>query len=77
MARHLALDGKEPYSLAEMFTQYLSDISLEVEAIKLRNMKSDAEGVNEHLARIDNALKGIMDAKLTLAERLLNSQDQN
>ena len=77
MVRHLILDGKEQHSLAELFTEYLSDISLEVEAIKLRNIKSDSEGVNEHLARIDNALKGIMDAKLALAENLLRSQTQN
>jgi hypothetical protein len=77
MSRHLILDGKESHSLSELFTQYLSDISLEVEAIKLRNLKSDSDGVNEHLARIDNALKGIMDAKLALAESLLKSQTRD
>ena len=76
MARRLVLDGKEP-SLSEIFTQYLSDIQLEVEAIKLRNMKKDIEGVNEHLDRIDNALKGIMDAKLSMVERFLRSQTGN
>ncbi|MGI0073809.1 MAG: hypothetical protein ACREA3_08355 [Nitrosotalea sp.] len=74
MARHLVLDEKG-LSFSETFTQYLSDISLEVEAIKLRNIKNDAEGVNEHLDRINNALKGIMDAKLALAESFLNSQE--
>jgi hypothetical protein len=72
----LTLGGKSP-SFSEIFTEYLSDISLEVEAIKLRNIRNDAEGVNEHLARIDNALKGIMDAKLALAENLRKSQNQN
>lgn len=76
MTRRLTLGGKAP-SFSEIFTEYLSDISLEVEAIKLRNIKSDAEGVNEHLARIDNALKGIMDAKLALAESIRKSQTQN
>ena len=76
MARRLMLDENGP-SLSEMFTQYLSDIQLEVEAVKLRNMKSDIEGVNEHLDRIDNALRGIMDAKLALAEKLLGSQTEN
>ena len=76
MTRRLVFDEKGP-SLSEMFTQYLSDIQLEVEAIKLRNMKSDIDGVNEHLDRIDNALKGIMDAKLALAEKLLRSQTEN
>jgi hypothetical protein len=76
MTHRLTLGGKLP-SFSEIFTEYLSDISLEVEAIKLRNIKSDAEGVNEHLARIDNALKGIMDAKLALAESIRKSQTQN
>ena len=76
MTRRLILDENGP-SLSEMFTQYLSDIQLEVEAVKLRNMKSDIEGVNEHLDRIDNALRGIMDAKLALAEKLLGSQTEN
>ncbi len=76
MTHRLTLGGKLP-SFSEVFTEYLSDISLEVEAIKLRNIKSDAEGVNEHLARIDNALKGIMDAKIALAESIRNSQTQN
>ena len=76
MTNRLTLGEKLP-SFSEIFTAYLSDISLEVEAIKLRNMKSDAEGVNEHLVRIDNALKGIITARLTLAESLCNSQAQN
>lgn len=76
MTRRLVLDENGP-SLSEMFTQYLSDIQLEVEAVKLRNMKSDIEGVNEHLDRIDNALRGIMDAKLALAEKLLGPQTEN
>jgi len=76
MDNRLTLGGKSP-SFSDIFTEYLSDISLEVEAVKLRNIRNDAEGVNEHLARIDSALKGIMDAKLTLAENLRKSQNQN
>ena len=76
MPYNLVLDKNGP-TLSEVFTQYLSDIALEVEAIKLRNIKNDAEGVNEHLARIDSALTGIMDAKLALAERILRSQTEN
>ncbi len=76
MTYKLALDKNGP-TLSEVFTQYLSDIALEVEAIKLRNIKNDADGVNEHLARIDNALTGIMDAKLALAEKILRSQTEN
>ncbi len=76
MPHSLVLDKSAP-TLSEVFTQYLSDIALEVEAIKLRNIKNDADGVNEHLARIDSALTGIMDAKLSLAERILRSQTEN
>ncbi len=76
MPHNQTLDKKGP-SLSEVFTQYLSDITMEVEAIKLRNIKADSEGVNEHLARIDSALNGIMDAKLALAEKLLRSHTEN
>ena len=60
-------------TLSEVFTQHISDISLEVEAIKLRNLRKDVEGVEEHLARIESALSGIMEAKLALAERIMQS----
>ncbi len=75
MPHRLTHDGRKP-SFSEIFTQYLSDISLEVEAVKLRNIKNDAEGVNEHLARIDSALKGIMDAKLALAESIQHFEEE-
>lgn len=73
---NIVLDKNGP-SLSEVFTQYLSDIALEVEAIKLRNIKNDADGVNEHLARINSALDGIMEAKLALAEKLFRSHTGN
>ncbi|MDE1726743.1 MAG: hypothetical protein KGH89_05705 [Thaumarchaeota archaeon] len=72
MSRDLVLDTKKT-SFSDVFTQYISDITLEVEAMKLRNLRNDAEGVNEHLARIENALSGIMDAKLALAEKIVRS----
>ena len=56
-------------SFAELFTQYLSDITLEVEGIKVKNMRHDIREINEHIERINSALLGIMDAKLELAER--------
>ncbi len=76
MPNGIVLDKNGP-TLSEIFTQYLSDIALEVEAVKLRNIKNDAEGVNEHLARIDSALNGIMEAKMALAEKLLRSHIGN
>jgi hypothetical protein len=56
-------------SFAELFTQYISDITLEVEGIKVKSMRNDIQGINEHVKRINSALLGIMDAKLELAER--------
>ena len=76
MPYNIVLEKNGP-TFSEAFTQYLSDIALEVEAIKLRNIKNDADGVNEHLARIENALTCIMDAKMALAERVLRSQTEN
>lgn len=74
MTQKIVLGEKGSPTLSEIFTQHISDISLEVEAIKLRNLKNDADGINEHLARIDNALTCIMEAKLALAEKILQSQ---
>ncbi|MDE1724837.1 MAG: hypothetical protein KGH76_02935 [Thaumarchaeota archaeon] len=73
MEQKITLDSKSP-TFADMFTQYISDIALEVEAIKLRNLKNDSESIDEHLARINRALSGIMDAKLSLAEKVVQSQ---
>ncbi|HXU95540.1 MAG TPA: hypothetical protein VFP45_03790 [Candidatus Nitrosotalea sp.] len=69
------LDMKGTPTLSEVFTQHISDISLEVEAIKLRNLRKDADGIEEHLARIESALSGIMEAKLAIAERLVHSRE--
>jgi hypothetical protein len=62
-------NNEKRVSFAELFTQYLSDITLEVEGIKVKSMRDDIQGINEHVARINSALLGIMDAKLELAER--------
>jgi hypothetical protein len=59
-------NNEKGISFADLFTQYLSDITLEVEGIKVKGMRND---INEHVARINSALLGIMDAKLELAER--------
>jgi len=77
MTQKIVLDVKESPTFSEVFTQHVSDISLEVEAIKLRNLKNDADGINEHLARIESALIGIMEAKLALAEKVLHSKSSN
>jgi len=77
MTQKIVLDVKESPTFSEVFTQHVSDISLEVEAIKLRNLKNDADGINEHLARIESALIGIMEARLALAEKVLQFKSNN
>ncbi len=72
MVRELNLNQKG-ISFSEAFTEYLSDITLEVEAIKLRSLRNDVKGINEHLARIENALWDIANAKLALAEKINRS----
>ncbi len=53
----------------ELFTQYISDMTIEVEGIKIKSMRNDFQGINENLARINSAIMGIMDAILDLAEK--------
>lgn len=72
MIQELYHDEKR-ISFAELFTQYISDITLEVEGIKVKSMRNDIEGINEHVARINSALMGITDAKLELAERCVSN----
>ena len=74
LARELNLNQKG-ISFSEAFTEYLSDITLEVEAIKLRSLRNDVKGINEHLARIENALWDIANAKLALAEKINRSSN--
>ncbi|MBI1829164.1 MAG: hypothetical protein HY222_07420 [Thaumarchaeota archaeon] len=62
-------DNEERISFSELFTQCISDITLEVEAIKIESMKNDVQGINKHVTRIISALLDISDAKLELAER--------
>ncbi len=59
----------EKPTFSELFTQYVSDMTIAVERIKVRNMRNDIQGINEDLARINSAIMGIIDAKLELAER--------
>ena len=54
---------------SDVFVDCVSDITLEVEAIKSKKMRNDIQSINEHLDRINRALLGIMDAKLALAEK--------
>ncbi len=70
---HTSITTKdERNTYADLFTQYLSDITIEVEGIKIKAERNDIKGINKHVARINSALVGIMDAKLDLAEKCNN-----
>ncbi|MGI0011183.1 MAG: hypothetical protein ACREAE_07270 [Nitrosopumilaceae archaeon] len=65
----LSLEFEERISNEELFTQYISDIKLEVESIKVKAWKRNDQELLGRLAKIDSALVGIMDTKLNLAEK--------
>ena len=56
----------------EFFTQYVSELILEVEGIKLRAERSDIAGIKEHLERMNAILLEIMDTRMDLAEKCCN-----
>ena len=60
-------------SYAELFTQLLSDIVLEMEGMKTKVMKNDIQGINDHVERINISLNDIMETKLELAETHANN----
>ena len=65
----------EKVTFSELFTQYVSDMTIAVERIKVRNMRHDIQGINEDITRINSAIRGIMDAKLELAERAFSNTE--
>ena len=67
MKYRLAFDKKTTFS--DVFTDCVSDMTLEVEAIKSKKMENDIHSINERLDRINRALLGIVDAKLALEEK--------
>ena len=67
MKYRLAFDKKATFS--DVFTDCVSDMTLEVEAIKSKKMQNDIQSINERLDRINRALLGIVDAKLALEEK--------
>ncbi len=69
------LSNKQDTTFADMFAEYISDITLEVEGIKLKMFWKEMDGVNTRLERINSALLGIMDAKIALAKNSNNFQD--
>ena len=67
MKYRLVFDKETTFS--DAFTDCVSDMTLEVEAIKSKKMKNDIQNINERLDRINRALLGIVDAKLALEEK--------
>ena len=68
----MALEFKERISSEETMTQYLSDIRLELEAIKVHAWKNSDQILLNKIERIDTALLGMMDITLDLAESVKN-----
>ncbi len=68
MRHRLAFDKRDT-EFSDVFVDCVSDISLEVEAIKSKKMRNDIQSINEHLDRINRALLGIIDAKIALTGR--------
>lgn len=67
MSQDLHEDKKVSYS--ELFTEYLSDITLEIEGMKISALRNDIDRIKVHIERINNAVLAIMDTKLDMAER--------
>lgn len=67
--RHVLTFDEADTTFSDVFVDCVSDITLEVEAIKSKKMRNDIQSINEHLDRINRALLGIVDAKLALAEK--------
>ena len=68
----MALEFKEKISSEETMTQYLSDIRLELEAIKVHAWKNSDQILLNKIERINTALLGMMDITLDLAESVKN-----
>lgn len=62
-------EDKNRISYSELFTEYLSDITLEIEGMKISALRNDIDRIKVHIERINNAVLAIMDTKLDMAER--------
>ncbi len=74
MSPRVLLDKKDG-SFPDRFDEFISDIELEVEGIRLKMFWKEMDGINTRIDRINSALLGIMEAKLALAKRANNFQD--
>lgn len=73
MPPRILLDKKDT-TFSEAFEEYISDIALEVEGIRLKMFWKEMDGIDTRIERINNALLGIMDAKLSLTKNSNNFQ---
>ena len=53
----------------EQFNEYLSDIRIEIEILKVRASQKNSEEVQGHFSKIDRALSGITEMFLEYAEK--------
>jgi hypothetical protein len=51
------------------FNEYLSDIKIEVEILKIRTSQRNNEEVQEHISKIDRAISGITNMLLDYVEK--------
>src|SRR6267143_6814529 len=51
------------------FNEYLSDIKIEVEILKVRTSQRNNEEVQEHISKIDRAISGITNMLLDYVEK--------
>lgn len=68
MPNGILLDKKDD-AFSDAFSQYISDIQLEVDGIRLKMFWKEMDGIDTRINRINSALLGIMDAKLALAKK--------
>ncbi len=53
----------------DQFNEYLSDIRIEVEILKVRTSQRNNEGVQGHISKIDRAISGLTNMLLEYAEK--------
>ena len=61
----------------EMFNEYLSDITLEIQGLITKASKNDTDGMMDHWARIHNIFLEIKHARLDPFSRKQNNTNDN
>jgi len=53
----------------KIFNRHLSELILEVEGIKLKALRNDIDGIEEHIERMNALLLEITDARMNIPEK--------